>query len=1110
MRVWLVSIVVCLIATSGATSAAASHSNGPEPTRVSATIDVPNGFGGLTSASDVDRARPGIQIRVRASQEGTTLRLVDRATGILVASESLGALQLRDGLVAAGFRLFLWGGSSTGAVRLWTPRFDDGRSFVHADPSLPCLSVRDRVTPVTGTFSVDVPTGYAPRGRTFVDDNSARPGVQLRAAVFGNVGGTGRRDRDEEKSIRIDATAASEAGGRVVTLGLVDESERSRVKGGFGFAGAIFAYGTDEGEPVLWSPRLEGTGEGMSDVPFVDCRPGASAFDAVSVDVRPQPGRAVTATIGPAGGAVQADAADGTHFRLAIPTGALATPTAITVAPADLRGLETLATGVVGAVDLQPAGLVFAHPAYLTVTPPSGTVLDVRRNGAVRWSSASDGSEVPLWTIAPGGRSATIEVPHFSGAALIQASADNYQNVVKAILQQNVVTAPGLTALLAANNLQGAARLLAQVYDTQVAPTFARADQSLTDLAAATRRFTSWLQLTTGVEDIPINPPNPETLGPRVVAGFTTLTAKSETLLGLYSSGPNTTHSSCTGAVGGVADWAVVPEVVAGIVGLLNGNTQRETCLELQIDAVRFPTALTQADELVDMGFKVVVSAPVQTPGGALTAGGRKGFGEAAHVTGRLHGGTFAGSGSDTLNQDLTADQILAVQIDRGPDPQARAPHLAFDGQVTGIDLAAEANLANPIPVHLEADVPTSVTVRWRPDTPVDHVLADDGGTNHVCVDVFDSRRNVLPALPVTFSLDGPGAISSGTSPTNSLGIACVNYTRPNGVVPKGLTAILTASTSLGLSEGRDVAVLTPEWVDMQLSVLTDAGSAAGPFAHGTVQVAAGVGAGITVTASQAIPGALVTDPGIVCLFCTTELRIESGGGLLTSGTQTGTGVVFDTDARGTGFAHWDPAGSTLDTTVSATIDGVAATVTFLHGARYRGTITFHDRNTVDVDPSFSFDRQATIDVTLQVLPDGTVPAATVSGHASWEVRVLQLEVGDAVCTPPILQDSTFSGDASGATFTGLATNGQPMGSLHIDFLGTESDMEVSTPDDNTCVATVTTNPAATFGLDFAPPTPVFDQSGKLIALDFTRSVHLVDSGNHFDQDVTGRLSLVP
>jgi hypothetical protein len=38
----------------------------------------------------------------------------------------------------------------------------------------------------------------------------------------------------------------------------------------------------------------------------------------------------------------------------------------------------------------------------------------------------------------------------------------------------------------------------------------------------------------------------------------------------------------------------------------------------------------------------------------------------------------------------------------------------------------------------------------------------------------------------------------------------------------------------------------------------------------------------------------------------------------------------------------------------------------------------------------------------------------------------------------------------------------------------------------------------------------VFDQGGKLIALDFTRSLHTVDNGNHFDLDVTGRLDLVP
>ena len=76
---------------------------------------------------------------------------------------------------------------------------------------------------------------------------------------------------------------------------------------------------------------------------------------------------ATAADIGPAGGVLEASAADGTTYRLEIPAGALRASARITMTPVTRIDNLPLSGGMVGAVDLQPSGLQLRRSAVLRI-----------------------------------------------------------------------------------------------------------------------------------------------------------------------------------------------------------------------------------------------------------------------------------------------------------------------------------------------------------------------------------------------------------------------------------------------------------------------------------------------------------------------------------------------------------------------------------------------------------------------------------------------------------------------------------------------------------------------------------------------------------------------
>lgn len=127
-------------------------------------------------------------------------------------------------------------------------------------------------------------------------------------------------------------------------------------------------------------------------------------------------GATVRATIGAAGGLLEAIGDDGTRMVLAIPAGALPVPVEISMTPARFSGLPGAVEAFLGGAILEPSGLTFAVPATLTLAPadgvegrawPMGFVADDQ--GGVEWSLPR-GGEAP--------ETMDIDVPHFSLAGV--------------------------------------------------------------------------------------------------------------------------------------------------------------------------------------------------------------------------------------------------------------------------------------------------------------------------------------------------------------------------------------------------------------------------------------------------------------------------------------------------------------------------------------------------------------------------------------------------------------------------------------------------------------------------------------------------------------------
>lgn len=334
-------------------------------------IDVPVGFG---SFKDTDKSRPGLQIDVQVYRSAVDGRIrFATPDGVVVGESPDGGFTPEDSLGAGG-RAFAWGDTTAGTARLWTPAFDAGRTLLSVDPSLRCGKALDKTTPLAGPFSIAIPAGAKPGGR-----DVANPASVL---VYGDL-------RDPDRGVRI-----ATAGGVTVA----QRKARPIARGGFVFAGAVFAYGTNgRQKPKLWTPELDGQSTDLVQTGFVGCIPAAQTGTiTVTKTVVPasDPGRFDLQIDGSTKAAGVGNG--GTTGSVTVPAG---THSVSEVASAGASLADYTSTiDCVGTNDAEPVDVAGSGLASLPVDPGDDwrcTITNTRNTGTITVTNALDPGDDP-------------------------------------------------------------------------------------------------------------------------------------------------------------------------------------------------------------------------------------------------------------------------------------------------------------------------------------------------------------------------------------------------------------------------------------------------------------------------------------------------------------------------------------------------------------------------------------------------------------------------------------------------------------------------------------------------------------------------------------------
>jgi hypothetical protein len=119
------------------------------------------------------------------------------------------------------------------------------------------------------------------------------------------------------------------------------------------------------------------------------------------------------------GGFLSLFGAGGAFYELELPPNALLTDVDVTMTEVASLGGAPLGDALVGAVLLEPSGLMFVEPATLTITP--AMPIPITAEGP--FSAGSDGTDFHLYPLDPDPSAVRMDIYHFSLYGLFQAEA---------------------------------------------------------------------------------------------------------------------------------------------------------------------------------------------------------------------------------------------------------------------------------------------------------------------------------------------------------------------------------------------------------------------------------------------------------------------------------------------------------------------------------------------------------------------------------------------------------------------------------------------------------------------------------------------------------------
>lgn len=519
-------------------------------------------------------------------------------------------------------------------------------------------------------------------------------------------------------------------------------------------------------------------------------------------------GGAATATIGSAGGSVSVRAPDGTSYTLEVPEAALDAPVAITITPLARLGGLPLASTPLAALKLEPAGTEFRLPSLLRIVPPTA----IPRSGLVGLGFSGPAEAVGLqpFTVAAG--ELRMLVGHFSGVAIAPATVAEAQTLV----EQTDPALPAISAaeqradeaLVAAGFVDNsgvpeavAAQIMTRWYTVGVQPALARASTGYEALQLGVREAARWLRQlqAMGASGNPALEPLAADLMRAIPDAY------DETLRAY-------TMPRCDGRTDGRwQSWYELPERVAfekyrieQLLGIpdpdtLDGLLQRlrsRSCLLIDVTSVDVPGAIGPDDDVSEVTVNVNGVLVPSPTGMASRLVRSEDLGESFVLQGRAGAGETVATGGT---------RVLTVRLPHGRE-------------------------ANVIPVVLELSLPHAVSAVARITKTIKRYHLETSGPTEplplgpgdrdVCARVL-LGDDAVRGTSVSFALEGPGTLGTSSAVTGDDGKACVAYRLPEDPVARGTTATVTARATAGGKALRATFVLTPYWLDLDVSVDT-------------------------------------------------------------------------------------------------------------------------------------------------------------------------------------------------------------------------------------------------------------------------------------------------
>ncbi len=491
------------------------------------------------------------------------------------------------------------------------------------------------------------------------------------------------------------------------------------------------------------------------------CQSGATrAF--VSVDT----GDSVVATVGPAGGVLQA-LQDGVEYTLEIPEGALLEDTEVSMTPARFRGVE----GSIGA-RFSPEGLRFEAPAALRISQaPTGELLLAVQDGQFP-VEAEFAISTPDAVLLP--------ITHFSThvAATVDSVLAGLPADVRARAEAVRDLGPDAVAAIG----------LGEFYRGHVEPLLPLSARDVHGFELATRAVVAWLNLGQDLPaafELPHEIGGTETLGVLSLSTTTDLGAAGRELL------PRLTRPACTGTsdISSAVDWVRLPGLLTSLLSLLGEPAEPGELCAVARTRIEGPSTMDATTSAIHLAlfFEVVADD------GGVAATDALFFIESFGVTGPTeveedNGGTVRDL---AFERALGSDRARAITIIvRGASPAGQlgvlgeAPPAIFELTEEGTALTLSTNPAQLDSASETAQVCASVLVDGQP----------------------------LQAFSVDFTTQGPGNLDVVGVVTTD-GQACATYTPPSPLPASGgdvsFAAVADAaggqlrkSTSLHLGEG--------------------------------------------------------------------------------------------------------------------------------------------------------------------------------------------------------------------------------------------------------------------------------------------------------------------